>query len=165
MNKRFVAIGLCLAMIFSAFPAMGQGTAPANQSWDVLRQLSGVQTLRVEKRDGKKRTGQIVSCSDAELVIEHKSKLETFNRNDVKKVWSVAPASQAKQTVFGSLGLAGGLLAGTFIAVNLGFKQCGGSCADEGTGIVAAMVGLPVAGVLAGRALARGKHVLIYSIP
>ena len=165
MNKRFVAIGLCLAMSFSALPVMGQGTSPANQSWDVLRQLPGVQTLRVEKRDGKKSTGQIVSCSDTELVIERKGKLETFNRGDVKKVWSVAQPNRTKQAIFGAIGGFGGILAGTAIAVSLGLKECGGSCADEGTIIIAAMIGLPAAGVIGGRALAMGKRTLIYSAP
>ncbi len=165
MNKRFVAIGLSLAMVFFALPVMGQGTAPANQLWDVLRQLSGVQTLRVEKRDGKKSTGLIVSCSDTELVIERRGKLETFNRNDVKKVWTVAPPNRAKQAIFSTIGGVGGALAGVTIAVSLGFKQCGGSCADEGAGAIAAIIGLPVAGALAGRALAMGKRTLIYVAP
>ena len=59
-----------------------------------------------------------------------------------------------------------GFLVGVPIAVSLVFKQCGGSCADEGTGIVAALGGLPVGGVLVGRALAgKGKRTLIYSAP
>jgi hypothetical protein len=165
MNKRFVVIGLCLAIALSTTNALAQGTAPANQSWDVLRQLPGVPTLRVEKRDGKKSTGQIVSCSDTELVIERKGKLETFNRNDVKKVWSVLPPSQTKKAIFGAIGGVGGVMVGVPIAVSLGFKQCGGSCADEGAGALAALIGLPVAGALAGRALATGKRTLIYVAP
>jgi hypothetical protein len=119
----------------------------------------------VEKRDGKKSTGQIVSCSDTELVIERKGKLETFNRNDVKKVWSVLPPSQTKKAIFGAIGGVGGVMVGVPIAVSLGFKQCGGSCADEGAGALAALIGLPVAGALAGRALATGKRTLIYVAP
>ncbi|MEP7343593.1 MAG: hypothetical protein ABI977_38085 [Acidobacteriota bacterium] len=165
MSKRFLVIGLCLTMIFPALPAMGQSTVPANQSWDVLRQLPGVPTLRVEKRDGKKSTGPIVSCSDTELVIERKGKLETFSRNDVKKVWSVVPASRNKKAIFGGIGAIGGIVAGVPLAVSLGFKQCGGSCADEGAGAIAALIGLPVAGAIAGRALARGKRTLIYIVP
>ncbi|MDQ3013546.1 MAG: hypothetical protein M3X11_22935 [Acidobacteriota bacterium] len=165
MNKRFIVIGLCLAMLFSTLPAMGQTTAPANQSWDVLRQLPGVQTLQAERRDGKKSNGQIVSCSDTELVIERKGKLETFNRNDVKKVWTVAPANRTQKAIFGGIGLLGGVMAGAAIAVSLGFKQCGGSCVDEGAGALAAVIGLPAAGVIGGRALARGKRTLIYSTP
>ena len=165
MSKRFVVIGLCLTIALSTTNVLAQGTAPSNQSWDVLRQLPGVQTLRVEKRDGKKSTGQIVSCSDTELVIDRKGKLETFSRNDVKKVWTVAPPNRTKRAIFSAIGAVGGVMAGTTIAVSLGFKQCGDSCADEGAGALAALIGLPVAGALAGRALAMGKRTLIYSAP
>lgn len=165
MNKRFVVVSLCLALALSTTNALAQGAAQVNQSWDVLRQLPGVQTLQVERRDGKKSNGQIVSCSDTELVIERKGKLETFTRNDVKKVWTVAPANRTQKAIFGGIGLLGGVMAGAAIAISLGFKQCGGSCVDEGAGALAAVIGLPTAGVIGGRALARGKRTLIYSAP
>jgi hypothetical protein len=164
MKKSFIAWGLCWAMIFSTTVMAQQSQAPS-RNWDDVRQLLVGEKIAVERKDGKKLKGKTVSVSDSELILERKKKPESIKRDEVRKVWRIAPPSRVKQTVFGSLGLAGGLLAGTFIAVNLGFKQCGGSCADEGTGIVAAMVGLPVAGVLGGRALARGKRILIYSAP
>jgi hypothetical protein len=165
MRKSLVALGLCWAMIFSTTVMAQQAQAP-NSNWDDVRQLLVGEKIAMEKKDGKKLKGKTVSVSDLELILERKKKPESIKRDEVRKVWRIAPPSRVKQTVFGSLGLAGGLLAGAFIAVNLGFKQCGGSCADEGTGIMAAMVGLPVAGVLAGRALAgSGKRTLIYSVP
>jgi hypothetical protein len=104
--------------------------------------------------------------SDTELVIEGKGKSLSFSRDEVKNIWRVAPPSRTKQTIFGAIGLSAGLIFGVGIAVGLGFKQCDGSCADEGTGIVAALIGLPVAGALGGRALAgSGKRILIYSAP
>lgn len=165
MKKSFIALGLCWGMIFSTTAMARQAQMPS-ANWDDLRQLAAGEKISVERKDGKKLTGKTLSVSDSELVLERKKKPETIQRGEVRKVWRVAPPGKVKQTVFGSLGLAGGLLAGTFIAVNLGFKDCGGNCGDEGTGIVAAMIGLPVAGVLAGRALARsGKRTLIYSVP
>ena len=165
MNKRFVAISLSLAMAFSTLPAMAQNTAPVNQSWDALRQLPGAQTLQVEKQNGKKSTGQIISCSDTELVIERKGKPETFSRNDVKKVWAIAPASRQKKAIFGGIGAGVGIVVGVPLGVSLGFKRCGGNCADEGAAALALLIGLPVAGAFAGRALAKGKRTLIYSTP
>jgi hypothetical protein len=165
MNKRFVAIGLCLAMILSTFNAMAQGAAQASQSWDVLRQLPIGQELQVERKGGKKSSGTLVSSSDTEVVLARKSKTESFDRNDVRQIWTIAPPSRTKKAIYGGIGAIGGFLVGVPIAVSLGFKQCGGSCADEGAGVFGALIGLPVAGALAGRALARGKRTLIYVAP
>ncbi len=163
---KFIATCLCWVLILTSPGVLAQQTAPPNQSWDTLKQTLAAGRVMVEKKTGKKFTGRFNSISDTELVIERKGKPETFSRDDVKTVWTVVPPSRTKQTVFGVAGLAGGLMAGVFIAVGLGFKDCGGSCGDEGTGIVAALIGLPVAGVLAGRALAgQGKRTLVYSAP
>jgi hypothetical protein len=48
-------------------------------------------------------------------------------------------------------------------AVGIATSDCGGDCFDEGAGIGVVLVGLPAAGGLAGRAMAKGKRVLIYS--
>jgi hypothetical protein len=165
MNKRFSAIGLCLAIIFSRTNAFAQGAAQASQSWDVLRQLPIGQKLQVERKSGKKSSGTLASSSDTEVVLARKSKTESFDRNDVKRIWTVEPPSRTKRAIFGGIGAVGGAMAGVMIAVSLGFKQCGGSCADEGAGILAAIIGLPIAGALGGRALVRGKRTLIYSAP
>ncbi len=119
----------------------------------------------VEKKTGKKMTGELKSLSDAELIIERKNKLETFKRDEVKTVWTVAPPSRTKQKIFGGLGFAGGLMGGAMIAVALGFKQCGDSCTGEGIGIVAALVGLPIAGLFFGASMVKGKRTMVYSAP
>lgn len=165
---RIVAFCLCWIVILAAPGVRAQQTnAPANtpnQSWDALRQTLTGGKLQVQRKDGKKFSGDLVSLSDTELIIERKGKTETFKRDEVKNVWRVAPPSRRKQVIFGAIGGGAGFIAGLTIAVGLGFKQCGGSCADEKTGIVAAVVGLPAGGVLAGRALAgNGKRTLIYS--
>jgi hypothetical protein len=170
MKKNFVALGLCWILIFSTTVMAQQTQATStnwpNTDWNDVRQLLVGEKIAVERKDGKKLRGKTVSVSDAELVLERKKRPETLKRDEVRKVWRIAPPSRVKQTIFGGLGLVGGILAGTFIAVNLGFKQCGGSCADEGTGMIAALIGLPVAGALGGRALAGGgKLTLFYSVP
>lgn len=166
MNKSFIAIGLCVAMALAALKAPAQTTTVPPQAWDVLRQLPVNEPLRVERKDGKKFSGRLSAYSDVELLLERKGRIETFPRAEVRRVWRVAPPNRTKQQIFSGLGVGAGLLAGLLIGVSLGFKQCGGSCADERAGILGAMVGLPVAGGLAGRALAgRGKHTLIYVAP
>jgi hypothetical protein len=166
MKSRLVVVWLCSILLLTSPEVLAQQAATSNQSWNVLQQTLSTGKVMVEKKNGRKVTGELKSLSDTELVIERKGKPETFSRDEVKNVWTVAPPSRMKQTVFGAAGLAGGLFAGIFIAVGLGFKDCGGSCADEGTGIVAALIGLPVAGVFAGRWLAgSGKRMLVYSAP
>ncbi|MBS1790621.1 MAG: hypothetical protein JST85_23080 [Acidobacteria bacterium] len=166
MRGKTISILLCLGLILNTQSVLGQQSTTPNQSWDALKQTLTAGKVMVETKSGKKRTGQFTSISDTELVLERKGKPEPIPRAEVKTVWTVAPPSRAKQTAFGALGLAGGLLGGVFIAVGLGFKECGGSCADEGTGIIAALIGLPVAGLFAGRALAgNGKRTLVFSAP
>lgn len=166
MKTRLIATCLCWVLILTAPGVLAQQVQTPNQSWDDLRQTLSAGKLRVEKKDGKKITGQLKSISDTELVIERKGKDLNIERLQVKNVWKVAPASRAKRAAFSGLGFAGGLLGGAMIAVGLGFKQCGGSCADEGTGIALALIGLPIAGIYIGHKLAGdGKRTLVYSAP
>jgi hypothetical protein len=164
---KITAFCLCWILILTAPGVMAQQTTALNQSWDFLRQLQVGEKLEVERRtDKKKVSGKFVSLSDTELVIERKGKDERFMRDEVKNIWSVAPPSRRKKVIFSVIGGGVGAFFGFVIALGLGLKQCGGSCADENTGMGAALIGLPVAGVLAGRALAgSGKRALIYSAP
>jgi hypothetical protein len=164
---KITALCLCWVLILTAPGVVAQQTTVPNQSWDVLRQLQAGEKLRVERKTGKKKvSGKFISVSDTELVIERKRKNENFSRDEVKNIWRVAPPSRRKKAIFGAIGGFVGFFVGLPLGVGLGFKECGGSCADEGTGIIAALIGLPVAGVLVGRALAgNGKRTLIYSAP
>jgi hypothetical protein len=164
---KITAFCLCWILILTAPGVMAQQTTAPNQSWDLVRQLQAGEKLEVEGRtDKKKVSGKFVSLSDTELVIERKGKDERYMRDEVKNIWRVAPPSRKKKVIFSAIGGGVGAIFGLGIAVGLGLKQCGGSCADEKTGIGAALIGLPVAGVLAGRALAgSGKRALIYSAP
>jgi len=164
---KIIVFCLCWILILTAPGVMAQQTTAPNQSWDVLRQLQTGEKLRVERKTSKKKvSGKFVSLSDTELVIERKRKNEGFSRDEVKNIWRVAPPSRRKKAIFGAIGGFVGFFVGVPLAVGLGFKECGGSCADEGTGIIAGLIGLPVAGALIGRALAgNGKRTLIYSAP
>jgi len=104
--------------------------------------------------------------SDTELVIERKGKNLSFTRDEVKNIWRVAPPNRRKKVIFAAIGGSVGAIFGMGIAISLAFNPCNGSCAGEETGALAAAIGLPVAGVFAGRALAgSGKRTLIYSAP
>jgi hypothetical protein len=164
---KIAAFCLSWLLILTAHGALAQQTVAPNQSWDLLQQLQAGEKLEVERKTGKKKvSGKLVSLSDTELVIERKGKNERFSRDEVKNIWRVAPPSRRKRAIFSAIGGGVGAMFGVGIAVGLAFNQCGGSCADEKTGMAAAMIGLPVAGVLAGRALAgSGKRALIYSAP
>lgn len=166
MRVKTISLLLCWVLLLTSPGILAQQVQTPNQSWDDLRQTLTAGKLRVEKKDGKKVSGQLKSILDAELVIEHKGKDLSIERQQVKSVWTLAPPSRAKRAAFSAMGFTGGLLGGAMIAVGLGFKQCGGSCADEGTGIAAALIGLPIAGIFLGHKLAGdGKRTLVYSAP
>ncbi len=166
MRSRIAAVCLCWIVIFLAPGAKAQQPGASTQSWDALRQTAAGEKLLVERKGGKRVSGRAISISDTELLIERKGKTESFKREDVQKVWRVAPPSRAKQVIFGSLGAFGGLFAGLALAVPIALSDCGGSCVGEGAAMISLVVGLPVAGALAGRALAgKGKRTLIYSAP
>jgi hypothetical protein len=138
-------------------------TAP-NQSWELLRQMAVTGNLRVERKDGKKFSGEIIRVTNTELEINRKGKLESFRRDEVKKVWLVVVPSN--RTQFQNVGVISGFIAGLIIIVPLGFKECGGDCGLEKAGVVGAIVGIPLIGLLVGRALAgKSKRTLIYVAP
>jgi hypothetical protein len=158
---------LCCLLILTAPGVMAQQPTAPNQSWDLLRQLQAGEKIKVERKNGNKKvSGKFVSLSDTELVIERKRKNVNFMRDEVKNTWRVAPPSRRKKAIFSAIGGSVGAFFGVGIAVGLAFNPCNGSCAGEETGAVAALIGLPAAGVFAGRALAgSGKRTLIYSAP
>ena len=83
--------------------------------------------------------------TDTELEINRKGKLESFRRDEVKKVWLVV--SPSNRAGFQTIGWISGFLAGTMNLLELGFKDCGGACGDEKAGIAAAFIGLPIIGL------------------
>lgn len=163
---KIVAFCLCWVVVLATPGVRAQQPATVYQSWEEMRQTLAQGKLQIERADGKKITGKLISLSDTELVIERKGKPQSFMRDDVKEVWLVDGPSRLKRGIFMGVGGGAGFLVGAAIAIGLGFKQCGGGCADEKAGAAGALIGLPVAGVLAGKALAgKGKRTLIYSAP
>jgi len=155
---------LCWIVILTAPGVRAQQAGATNQSWDVLRQTIVTGNLRVERKDGKKFSGEIIRVTDMELEINRKGKLESFRRDEVKKVWLVA--SPRNRTRFQIIGATAGFLATITIIAGLGFKECGGDCGGKTAGIAAAFIALPSIGAIVGGALAgKSKRTLVYSSP
>ena len=163
---KITAFYLCWLLILTAPGVMAQQTTGPNQSWDVLRQMPVTGSLRVERKDGKKKvSGKFVSQSDMELVIERKRKNVSFRRDEVKNIWRVAPPSKWKKEIFSAIGGGVGAIFGAGILLGIALDDLPNSSAED-AGALAAFFGLPVAGYFAGRALAgSGKRTLIYSAP
>jgi hypothetical protein len=156
---------LCWVLILTAPGVMAQQSAVPNQSWDVLRKFQAGEKLRVERKTSKKKiSGRLVSLSDADLIIARKGRTENFSRDEVKNIWLVAPPGRGKEAL-GSILLGAGIIFGIVVAVGIGSRECDGGCAEEGTAVVAALIGIPAAGFFADRALENGKRTLIYSAP
>jgi hypothetical protein len=168
---KIAAICLCWLSILTAPSVMAQQpTTPnqsyiaPNQSWDALRQLQGEDALQVERKAGKKkRSGKMVSLSDAELVIERKGKKESFNRDEVRRVWRIIPASgvrKARSTIaWGATGSAIGFVVGLGIILS----SCQDGCGEAE--FYAPIAVATIAGGLFGYFGERGKRTLIYSAP
>jgi hypothetical protein len=140
-----------------------QQSTATNRSWDLLRQLQAREKLEVERKTANKKvSGEFVSLSDTELVIERKRKNERFNRDEVKNIWRVKPPSLKKRLLFNVIG--GGL---GYISVAVGARAL---YVDEKYVIVVALIilaAIPVGAGLFEYLVSRKmtKHILIYSAP
>lgn len=161
---KIAAFCLCWLLILSAPGALARQANAPNQSWDVLRKTLVSGDVQVERNDRRKFSGKVIRVSDAELEINRKGKLESVRRNEVKKVWLVA--KPRKRDLYQAVGGVSGFIVGLGVTLELGFRECGGDCGDEKAGIAAALIGLPIACIFIGRALAgKTKRTLIYSAP
>jgi hypothetical protein len=90
--------------------------------------------------------------------------VERVMRSEVREVSSRGRTGGS--VVGATVGAAGGLLLGGLLALNLAYKQCGGSCNDEKALIGLSLIGLPIAsGVLGHRAFGRKTTDVIYKVP
>ena len=153
---------LCWLLILTAPGVMAQQPTAPNQSWDLLRQLQAGEKIEVERKIGKKKvSGNLVSQSDTELVIERKRKNVSFGRDEVKNIWRVKPPSRKKRAIFTAIGGGAGAFLGIIAAVGIAFSESGSEA-----GAYAALFGIPAGGALAGYAMAgSGNRTLIYSPP
>ena len=84
-----------------------------------------------------------------------------------REVCEIRGSERRRGSVVGAIaGAGGGLLLGGFLAANLAYKQCGGSCGDEKALMALSLVGLPVAGGMLGYGAAGRTTVdVIYRAP
>ena len=156
-----------VAMLFIAgLIVLLTGTSHAQttdkQDWQAVQQLPAAVNVRVQTKEGKKKTGWLVAVTDTAVKLEDDGEIFVFQHDEIKNLWRLREPNRTKQRIFSGIGTGAGLMAGVLASVSLGFKQCGGSCNGERVGIFAAMVGLPVAGGVVGYKLAgNGKPVLI----
>lgn len=164
MKSILALFGCCLLTLISVRGALAQGTNTPPQTWDAVQQTPAGEKLSVQTRDGKKVLGDMVSASDTTLWLEERQQPRALQRADIQKVWRVAPPSRSKQKFYSGIGTGVGLFAGLALAISQTEVQCG-DCTGTKVGIVAAIIGFPVGGAIIGRALARGKRILIYYAP
>ena len=87
---------------------------------------------------------------------------ERIDRDDVLRI-TTRRTTHERSAKFAAAGAALGLVGGLLAFPSLAFKQCGGSCTDEGILIGLSIFGLPVAGgVLGWQLSATRTTVLIY---
>jgi hypothetical protein len=137
---------------------------PASQSrwrdWNAVRDLKIGSRVRVTLRTGVFKEGLLAAVEDDRIVVISPSNARmVMARADIAEV-----SRPMKHSVLGGLagGAAGGLL-GIYSAVNLGFKQCGSTCKDEGVMIIGSLIGMPIAGAYGGSRLAAlGRWTTIY---
>ena len=164
---KIAALCLCWILILTAPGVMAQQPAAPNQSWDVLRQLQSGDKLKVERIIGKKKvSGNFVSLSDTELVIERKRKKVSFSRDEAKRIWRVDPPSSTKRVLStmggGSAGFTFGFLLGLLFVAG---GDCGGDCGPGETGLIGATVAASAVGALIGYFTVKSNRTLIYSAP
>jgi hypothetical protein len=108
--------------------------------------------------------GPIARASARELAkLQHSGSAADFNRGDrvIKghARHAEAPAGAARVSKRGAIGAvigaAAGVLLGVGLAINYATRDCGSSCTDERAMIGVSLVGIPVAGGLAGYHIAK----------
>ena len=108
--------------------------------------------------------GPIARATALELAkLEHSNPAAEFNHVDRRRtadaLHAEAPAlavRQSKRGVIGAvIGAAAGVVLGVGLAIGYATRDCGSSCGDERVMIWASLIGIPVAGGLAGYHIAK----------
>lgn len=129
--------------------------------WSRLRQLMKNDiVLFAQGLAGRKC--RIVAVEDAALTLVD---LESPNRTTLRiprtDVSEIRQWTGRRGSPLGAvIGAAGGFVLGYLSAIELAYKQCGGSCADERILIGASLVGMPIGGGLLGYRLPGGNRTL-----
>lgn len=180
-------IALVVLWIASGTAGMAQEASPARPVFTrdaISRALSGITATLAAPQDPRSdwsrlsrltetevvlyatglapRKVRIVAVEDAALTVVD---LESPNRTTLRiaraDVTEIRQWTGRRGSMVGAvIGAAGGFAIGFLSALNLAFKQCGGSCTDERILIYASLIGMPIAGGIAGYRLPGGNRRL-----
>jgi len=136
----------------SDVPVHLQSQLDPRADWSRVQRLAASTEIVVSARGMTARKCRLVSADDTMLTVVD---LEDVNRatrhiarDDVTEIrrWTGRRGSP----LGAAIGAAGGFFLGYVSTVNLAYKQCGGSCADEKFLMGLSIVGMPIAGGVAG---------------
>jgi hypothetical protein len=169
--KSIVAVFcICTFLVTSVPRVLGQAASSPLQDWGVVKEVVFGQPVEVETKRAARYSGFMVAAFDTELQIQDKSrKKTTLQRDQVRRVWTVAPSNHTKPAITGAVI---GMLTGILISAALtGLGTCteahpafgpGDACPNGA--VAAAFAGSTAAGAFVGYKLGEGKHSLIYSV-
>lgn len=155
---RALVVGLILLSLTTA--AAG---AAGVEDWRNLHATPPGREVAVDTKTGRRIQGKLVSVSDSAITVRaDRRQEETLGRAEVFKVLRRQPPRHRR--LYTGVGLGLGVIAGLGTATYIGLKHClFRNCAAENVGLAAVAFGVPVAGALAGRALAgKGEFELVY---
>lgn len=159
MPLKRAAVALILLVV-----ASGTGFAQNDADWQRVRGIARGREVAVDSRRGDRLLGRLAAVSDSAIVVGVGGRDRIVARAEVRKVLQRVPPPHRGLLVGIGVGL--GLAAGFGASVPLFFRQCGRSCADEKAAAAGLVIGLPVAGALAGRHIAgKGDLDLVYLAP
>lgn len=166
MKTKLVVLSLSLILLVQAPLGMAQGTQlSSDQAWALVKQTPLGDTLEVRLKTGETVNGEMILASDTELSLSIKQQTRQLKRDGLREVRRILPPNPDKQKLYAGIGAGIGLMAGLSLSVSQSERYCG-DCRGTRTGLLAALVGLPIAGSLIGRKLGgRGKRIVIYQAP
>ena len=113
--KCIASLGLVfLSLGITTSAALGRDNSPKNQAdWDMLKQLSAGQEIRVVQYDAKSRRGNFRSVTDEAIVVTLPAGEQTISRQNVLRVSIKSKGHRRRNALIGaSIGAGAGLVTG-----------------------------------------------------
>ena len=113
--KCIASLGLVfLSLGITTSAALGRDNSPKNQAdWDMLKQLSAGQEIRVVQNDAKSRRGTFHSVTDEAIVVSLAAGEQSISRQNVLRVSTKSKGHRRRNALIGaSMGAGTGLVTG-----------------------------------------------------